>query len=421
MCSEYKFSIRYLSQKNSEITTQKFWMTNNTFTADINQTVALSWTTSLADFFNVRQPVKSEIIYKVQGGSIIRNSKHVNYIFDNKTQDVKAIKITVINVNKIDAGLYSAEDETSGNVDGCCLLIVTTKPKKPTLTLSAEHPFVGDTITFTCHSTVQRWPAGYRTSNLTYKFLGNTRGVSNNNRLTIHALTKLEKGNDISCQATDDLHKVSIESDAVTLDPYYGPDNVVLKPGHMALNVTEGTILGPINCTATCYPKCLFKWRLNRTRTFEDFLSSETLVVANIKKNQTGIYRCLVVHPSNTTLLRKTDISVNVQYSPKIKELWLSDKNVTYGSTSPAIYSVSEGNHLTIKLRIKSNPDPQIVIHSSLLKFPTLLYTKLSDDFTTKLPSLKCENSGNFTIQASNGIAYGDNRTVNLEIKCKCS
>lgn len=79
------------------------------------------------------------------------------------------------------------------------------------------------------------------------------------------------------------------------------------------LNVTEGNILGPINCTATCNPKCLFEWRFNRTGTFEDVISSETLVAANIKENQAGIYLCLVVHPLNRTRLQKTDISVNVQ------------------------------------------------------------------------------------------------------------
>ncbi|VDI77324.1 acylglycerol kinase [Mytilus galloprovincialis] len=308
------------------------------------------------------------------------------------------------------------------NVVKVCYYIVLfsqTKPLKPTLTLNAEHPFVGDNITFTCHSTIQRWPAGYRTSHLTYQFNGKPRGVTVNNKLTIHTLTMSDEGKVISCQATDDLQKASIKSDAVTLDPYYGPDNVMLEPVHTALNVTKGNILGPINCTATCNPKCLFEWRLNRTGTFVDVLSNETLVVANIKENQAGIYRCLVVHPLNRTRLRRTDISVNVQYSPKIESLWLSDKNETYGSGRHTIYSFNEGNHLTITLRIKSNPDPQIVINSSLMKFPKLHYTKRSDDFTTKLPSLKCENSGNFTIHASNGIAYGDKKTVNLEIKCK--
>lgn len=92
-----------------------------------------------------------------------------------------------------------------------------------------------------------------------------------------------------------------------------GPDNVVLKPGNTALNVTEGTTVGPINCTATCYPTCLFQWKLNKTKKYEKVVSGETLVVVNITKNQAGTYRCLVFHPYNTTRLKRTDVSVNVQ------------------------------------------------------------------------------------------------------------
>ncbi|CAC5400026.1 unnamed protein product [Mytilus coruscus] len=285
---------------------------------------------------------------------------------------------------------------------------------KPTFTLSAENPFVGDNIIFTCHSVVQRWPAGYRTSNLTYKFLENTRGDPSDNRLMIHTLTKFDKGKEISCQATDDLHKVSIMSDAVTLDPYYGPNNVELKPVHTVINVTEGTTLGPIHCTAICNPKCLFKWRLNKARTFEDFLSNETLVVANITKNQAGIYRCRVVHHSNTTLLRKTDISVNVQYSPKITLFCINDNRC-----NPIAYRYSEGMNPKFTLRIESNPDPRLELKFSLLIVSPLSSTKKTNEFSTQLPSLKCDDSGNFTIHARNGIAYGDNRTVNLIIWCK--
>lgn len=87
----------------------------------------------------------------------------------------------------------------------------------------------------------------------------------------------------------------------------------MVKPGHKALNITEGTTLGPIHCTATCNPKCLFKWRLNKTGHFEDIISSDTLIVPNITKNQSGIYRCVVVHRTDKTRRRREDISVNIQ------------------------------------------------------------------------------------------------------------
>ncbi|CAG2234908.1 unnamed protein product [Mytilus edulis] len=151
----------------------------------------------------------------------------------------------------------------------------------------------------------------------------------------------------ISCQATDDLGKLSNMSKNITLDPYYGPDSVLLKPGHKAINVTEGTTLGPII------------------------------------------------------------------YSPNITSFWIGDDQ------NPTTHRYLEGTNPRITLRIDSNPDLRLTLNSSLFIVSPLEFTKQSKDFSTNLPSLKCENSGNFTIQARNGIAYGDNRTVNLIILCK--
>lgn len=107
-----------------------------------------------------------------------------------------------------------------------------------------------------------------------------------------------------------------------------------------------------------------------------------------------------------------------VSDSPKIRELWLSDKSENYVS-NPTTYSLNEDFLPKMTLRIESNPDPQLVLSSSLMSFPPLKYTKSNTNFSSKLPSLTCEDSGNFTIQAVNGIKYGDNRTINFVIRCK--
>lgn len=100
------------------------------------------------------------------------------------------------------------------------LINILDKPTNPTLTVSPESPFVGDNITLTCHSMVQRWPV-YMPSNLSYRFFGgDSRGGAENNRFMINKLTTLDKGINISCQATDDRGKESNMSKTVTLDPY---------------------------------------------------------------------------------------------------------------------------------------------------------------------------------------------------------
>lgn len=102
--------------------------------------------------------------------------------------------------------------------------------------------------------------------------------------------------------------------------------------------------------------------------------------------------------------------------SPKITSFWIDRHHV-----NPSTHSFNENVRPQITLRIESNPDPRLELTSTFLKVSLLNYTKDSHGyFTTRLPSLKCEESGIFTIQARNGIAYGDNKTVNLTILCKC-
>ncbi|XP_052062349.1 uncharacterized protein LOC127702263 isoform X3 [Mytilus californianus] len=425
LCSEYAVKIEYQSRGVwSGVTEQKFWMTNNTFTADINDDAVLSWTTNKTNEFKVMAPFNSKVIYSVQfGNANIPNSGEEKYIFDKTTQDVRAINITVIRVNKADAGIYRAEGDNK-HVDGCCLLIVTSKPINTKLTLKPEHPFVGDNVTFTCSSTIQRWPAGYRSSHLSYQFHGNKPGATDNNRLMIHTLTKSDKGTNIKCQATDDLGKVSNMSNTVTLDPYYGPDNVVMEPAIAIINLTEGTALGPIHCNATCNPGCKYTWKENWAGRFKpvpnEFIlnNNRSVHVLAIKRNQNGTYRCRVDH--STGDVKKTkDILVNVQYSPKITDIWFSSNDQRYEVRTPTTFDFNEEVNVKMTLRMESNPGPQIMFKSSLLKIQRINKGNGFIDYISNLPSLRCEDSGNFSIRASNGIPFADTRTVNLKICCK--
>ncbi|XP_071173537.1 cell adhesion molecule CEACAM1-like isoform X2 [Mytilus edulis] len=418
MCSEYYVRIRCKRRSAySEFTTQKFWMTNKTFTAEIYENVAITWRT-FSDIYAVTTPTKS-VIYAVQLGSLISNSKEMSkYKFDQSTTDVSSINITVISVKQIDAGLYGSVDAGSVDVKGCCVLVVTTRPMNPILTIKAERPFANNSITFTCNSTVQRWPE-YVPSKLSYQYFGNPRGYTNGNKLILKSLTKSDTGIDVSCQATDDRGKASNMSNTVTLGQYYGPDIVLVKPEYTVINVTEGSKLGPIHCTADCYPKCIFNWKYKKSEHFELVHLNPILTVTDIKRNKAGIYRCSVVHPYDITFMRKVDIEVNVQYSSKIRELLLSDKIETNEWSNATVYSFSEDVNLKMKLSIESNPDPQLVLRTSLITFPPLRYKKRGIAFLSELPSLTCIDSGNYTIQAFNGIKYGDARTVNLMIYCK--
>ncbi|CAC5381193.1 unnamed protein product [Mytilus coruscus] len=234
------------------------------------------------------------------------------------------------------------------------------------------------------------------TSKLLYHFVGNQRGETDNNQLKIHKLTKLDKGKDISCRYTDEYGEVSNMSGTITLDPYYGIENVVLEPEYTTINVTEGTILGPINCTANCNLECTYKWKhrgKTKGKKFELVFSMQALTISDIKKSQTGIYRCRIDHPY-TDAYERRDISVNVQYCPKIKEIWFDDTSQRYRLSTPITFNFSEDI-------LESNKANGYI------------------DIRSKLPSFKCEDSGEFTIRAINGIAHGDTRKVNLTILCE--
>lgn len=91
-----------------------------------------------------------------------------------------------------------------------------------------------------------------------------------------------------------------------------------MEPAGTVVNVREGTTLGPIHCTATCYPACTYRWKYNVTGRFElvpiKLVSNQgkTLTVSQIKRNQTGTFRCHVDY--NVSHIKKTaDVSINVQ------------------------------------------------------------------------------------------------------------
>ncbi|XP_063441916.1 neural cell adhesion molecule 1-like [Mytilus trossulus] len=212
--------------------------------------------------------------------------------------------------------------------------------------------------------------------------------------------------------------------DSVTLDPYYGPENVVVEPAITHLNVTEGTTLGPLHCYATCNPGCNYNWKQKWTGTFNPvpkeymFNQGRGVRVQAINRSQTGKYRCRVDH-STGYVYKTKDTLVNVQYSPKITDIWLSSDRQRNRVRSPAAFFLNEEEHVKMALRVESNPDPQIMFKSALLKIKLQYKGNGYIDYTSNLPSLKCEDSGNFPIQASNGIPYADTRTVNFKICCK--
>jgi hypothetical protein len=79
-----------------------------------------------------------------------------------------------------------------------------------------------------------------------------------------------------------------------------GPDRLVLLPPAKSVNVTEGSKLGPIVCSAECHPNCNYVWKHGR-RTLGRFSDIDSLEIYNITREQSGTYRCRVNHPDEKT------------------------------------------------------------------------------------------------------------------------
>jgi hypothetical protein len=91
-----------------------------------------------------------------------------------------------------------------------------------------------------------------------------------------------------------------------------GPDRLVLLPPAKSVNVTEGSKLGPIVCSAECHPNCNYVWK-HRRRTWGRFSDIDSsLEIYNITREQSGTYRCCVNHPDETSRINRTNVMVTV-------------------------------------------------------------------------------------------------------------
>ena len=92
-----------------------------------------------------------------------------------------------------------------------------------------------------------------------------------------------------------------------------GPDRLVLSPSAESVNITEGSNLGPIVCSAECRPNCNYYWKYRKRRVrFSDIDSPQSLEIYDITREQSGKYICHVNHPNETSRVNRTDVMVTV-------------------------------------------------------------------------------------------------------------
>ena len=91
-----------------------------------------------------------------------------------------------------------------------------------------------------------------------------------------------------------------------------GPEEISLSISRQSLNVTMGKTIGPIVCSATCYPTCHYKWQHMVNGGYIDFNNSATIVLTSVKMSDSGYYRCVVVHQNDTAKTGTVMLALNV-------------------------------------------------------------------------------------------------------------
>ena len=78
-----------------------------------------------------------------------------------------------------------------------------------------------------------------------------------------------------------------------------------------------------------------------------------------------------------------------------------------------------EDQQVNLRMYIDSVPKPRLTFYCNDFPKTPLIYNTIGQNYTATLPVLKCENSGNYTIEVDNGIKDDVKKTINLVVLCK--
>jgi hypothetical protein len=80
-----------------------------------------------------------------------------------------------------------------------------------------------------------------------------------------------------------------------------GPDDVALSISGDHVNVTQGRQLGPITCSAVCYPECDYIWKRSKNGVYSTVIVGQSFTVTSASMNDSGSYICYVTHKNDSS------------------------------------------------------------------------------------------------------------------------
>lgn len=89
-----------------------------------------------------------------------------------------------------------------------------------------------------------------------------------------------------------------------------GPDSVTLLPPDTQYNVTEGSNVININCTADCRPTCNYMWSGPNVPSG----TTNVLILENIQQNHTGVFNCTATNKIGRMISSNVNLNVKCKY-----------------------------------------------------------------------------------------------------------
>uniref|UniRef100_K1QI22 Ig-like domain-containing protein n=1 Tax=Magallana gigas TaxID=29159 RepID=K1QI22_MAGGI len=278
--------IIYVASKVSKVKTQIGGKTN------------ISWTAAYFPFsgqyyvYHTYKENRTILSISSSGVNYGEDTQTSKYAYTSRPFNSTNIVFEIRDITLDDAGYYngglSADAAWSG---GGVVLIVSGKPEKPKID-GKLNTLVNAFLELICVSKSTSTPDYYsKLLILSYTwFINNTKVEGKAKESFILNVTKWHRYNRYSCLATEeDLE--SDRSDAVQINPLYGPEKLTLTPKpkldeNDKFTVLEGDIVGPILCSADCNPPCNVTWKYKDSNGQRDALSQKgILLLRNVNRN----------------------------------------------------------------------------------------------------------------------------------------
>uniref|UniRef100_A0A8W8J6F4 Ig-like domain-containing protein n=1 Tax=Magallana gigas TaxID=29159 RepID=A0A8W8J6F4_MAGGI len=337
------------------------------------------------------------------------------YAYTSRPFNSTNIVFEIRDITLDDAGYYnggmSADAAWSG---GGVVLIVSGKPEKPKID-GKLNTLVNAFLELICVSKSTSTPDYYsKLLILSYTwFINNTKVEGKAKESFILNVTKWHRYNRYSCLATEeDLE--SDRSDAVQINPLYGPEKLTLTPKpkldeNDKFTVLEGDIVGPILCSADCNPPCNVTWKYKDSNGQRDALSQKgILLLRNVNRSNTQI-TCLS-RWKNVSM--KKDISLDVQYVD-VPAVYLNDELVS------SRINILEGKPFHLSCFVDGNPTPTVRLGKSQ-NGGTVILSEDRDHWSNYNigTGAQCSDTGTYVCLGQSTDLKTNTRAIDVNILC---